>query len=314
MRMYMASSTIFRRRKIKAGSTAIPFMITVLISLVVFGGIAMYFYQNMTAKARELKPMQGAMNNITEEDINSILFVLEPDDPTMETAVMMMHFDPVRKQEYCMGIPLDLVVEYEGRAMTVSACLFNQGANALKIALSSTLDQEIARYIVMGHDSFQTLIGMIGNVSLPIPIRDTGLRPTEASTEIDVNQFETLLTSTRYADPLERYSEIGLAVALLLNQCDGERIGTNLDMYFRDVIATFETDITSMDFADHKHAISYMFKYVHTNSAPARGIILETVKTEDGLYTVREGFLEDLKVTFAQKLDTMDGKKNSDAS
>ena len=302
----MDTSFLFRRRKKKAGSTAIPFMITVLISLVLFGGVAMYFYQLMTAKARELKPMPGAIANISEADINSILFVLEPNDPMRETAVMVLHFDPVRKKEFCMGIPLDLIVEYEGRAMTVSACLVNQGPNALKAALSATLDQDIARYVKMDHNSFQTLIGMIGNVSLVIPIRDTGLRPTETSTEIDVTQLEILLTSTRYADPLERYTEIGLAIAQLLNQCDGERIGSNLDMYFRDVIGSFDTDITSMDFANHKHAISYVFKYAHKDSAPARGIILDTVKTEDGLYTVRDGFLDDLKITFYQKVGASD--------
>ena len=60
----MAATTTIRRRRRgpKAGTTAIPFLITVLISMFLFGGVALYFYNKLTAKSNELQPMQSAVN------------------------------------------------------------------------------------------------------------------------------------------------------------------------------------------------------------------------------------------------------------
>ena len=285
----------------KAGSTAIPFMITVLISLVLFGSVALYFYNLLTQKHRELQPMQSATTSISEADINTILFVLEPDDQTLNTAIMILHFDPIRKQEFCMGIPLDLVVDHEGRTMTVSACLANHGASALKTALSKALDQEIVRYIELNSRSFKQLVDMIGNVSYIIPIKDEGLRKSSTSVLLDSDQFLRLLTSTRYENEMMRYSTIGMSVAALLNSCEGERIGKNIDTYFSQIINNVSTDITMLDFQNHRHALKYVFEHAHDSEhAPARGIDLVCDQTEDNLLTPNAEFLEYLKITFYQ--------------
>ena len=208
-----------RRRGPKAGSTAIPFMITVLISLLVFGGVALYFYQQLTAKSDELPPMQSATTSISDADVNAILFVLDPDDEDRQNAMMMLRFDPVRKQIVCLGIPQDLQVVHEGRAMSVGACYTDHGLDALKNAVAKALDQQIDRYIQMDDAGFEKLVNLIGNVEYIVPIKDTGLRPSETSVMLDCKQFETLLTSNRYSSEEERSTVIGLSVAQLLNQC-----------------------------------------------------------------------------------------------
>lgn len=308
------SARTYKYSRPKAGSTAIPFLVTVLISLVVFGGAAFYFYQMMMQKRKELPIMPSAINSITDEDINSILFVLEPDDPTHQTAIMMLHFDPVRKQEFCLGIPLDLVIENEGRSMTVAACLTNHGAGPLKSALAKALDQEIDRYVLLNSRTFKTLVELIGNVSYAVPVKDTGLRKSNAAILLDASQFETMLTSSKYPKEAERYPVIGISVAQLLNQCDGERIGKNLESYFNQVINVVETDITSMDFQNHKHAISYMFENVHVEGkSPARGVEVMVDETPDGLLVLKENFNERLKVTFNQLSNTGANKQTETA-
>ena len=208
-----------RRRGPRAGSTAIPFMITVLISLLVFGGVALYFYNQLTAKSNELPMMQSASTSISDADINAILFVLDPDDEDRQNAIMMLRFDPVRKQIVCLGIPLDLQVSHEGRSMSVGACYTDHGLDALKNAVAKALDQQIDRYIKMDDAGFEKLVNLIGNVEYIVPIKDTGLRPTETSVMLDCKQFETLLTSNHYSSEEERSTVIGLSVAQLLNQC-----------------------------------------------------------------------------------------------
>lgn len=285
-------------------------MITVLISLFVFGGVALYFYEQLTAKSDELQPMQSATTRISDEDIGAMLFVLDPDTEDRRNAVMMLRFDPVRKQIFCIGIPLDLQVSHEGRSMSVDACYENHGLEALKNAVSKLLDQEIGHYMKMDSNGFQKLVNLIGNVQYVVTVRDTGLQPSESYITLDNEQFETLLTSNKYSSEEERSNVIGGSVAQLLNQCIGEtenslntndldggaRVAHNLDSYFSTVINGVTTDITAMDFQNHKHAISYVFEYA---AAPARGMGI-ICDEQDGILVPNQVFLDNLKITFYQ--------------
>ena len=295
------SNHLFRRRQ-KPGATAIPFMLTILISLFVFGGVGLYVYRKLTADDRELQPMKSNITNVSDADINSILFILDPSDPDHQerkTAMMMLHFDPVRKQEFCIGIPLELQVAYDNKLMTAENCLINHGMSALKEAVGTALDQKIDRYVMMDSTGFDKLVNVIGNVSYPSPIKDTGLRRVDdgVSTQLDNKQFETLLTSTHYDKETDRCTTIGLSVARLLNQCDGNRIGGNLDNYFNSVINEVQTDITGMDFSEHKHAISFVFQYA-VSPASAVSLICEE---KNGMLVVTEDFKSKLKSTFYQQ-------------
>lgn len=300
-----------RRRGSKAGTTAIPFMITFLISLFVFGGVALYFYNKLTAKSNELQPMQSATTSISDDDVNSILFVLDPTEENRKNAVMMMRFDPVRKMIFCIGVPLDLKVSHEGKIMSVDECYTVYGIDVLKAAVSDLLDQPIDRYMLMDSEGFKSTVSLIGNVVYRIPIRDEGLKPTEAPATLDNNQFVTLLTSTQYTSEEERSNVIGNSIATLLNQCiggeeyariqgeknGGERVARNLDGYFSAVINVVTTDITAKDFSDHRHAISYMFEY---SQAPARGMGVICDTQADGTLIPNPTFLDNLKITFYQ--------------
>ena len=262
--------------------------------------------------------------------MNSLLFVLDPDDDTKKNAVMMMRFDPVRKQIFCIGIPLDLQVVFDNKSMTVDTCYVNHGMEAMKTAISELLDQPIDRYIKMDSKGFQQTVNLIGNVTCRIPVRDTGLKPNKSEMEetLDNTQFETMLTSSNYRDEEERCNVIATSVAQLLNQCigggevgsanesarkgeGGSRVAQNLDSYFSIVVNAVTTDITVMDFSDHRHAVSYMFQY---SSAPARGLAVICTKQQDGTVTPAPGFLDNLKITFFQNTLSEDLPEEPDDS
>lgn len=306
-------------------------MITVLISLVVFGGIALYFYQKLTTKSKELQTMQGATTSISEEDINSLLFVLDPDDDTKKNAVMMMRFDPVHKKIFCIGIPLDMQVIFDGKAMTVDTCYINHGMEALKTAIAEAIDQQIDRYIKMDSNGFQKTVELIGNVTYQNTIRDTGLKPIESEeggeymeVTLDNTQFETMITSSQYSSEEERSAVIGGSVAQLLNQCigggdvpatqvarkgeGGTRVAQNLDTYFGTMVDAVTTDITVMDFSEHRHAISYMFQY---SSSPALSLPLNCNANSEGAIVPAESALETIKFSFYQQA-TIGGMKEED--
>ena len=129
-----------------------------------------------------------------------------------------------------------------------------------------------------------------------------------------------LLTSQKYPSEIERCTKIGLSIAQLLNDCispedarsalgtdGGSRIASNLDKYFNTVFNSVTTDITVIDFEDHKHAISYVFQYA---VSPARGYTAVCQEQEDGTLTLTDSTLNDLKMLFASS----SGSQSSDSS
>ena len=288
-----------RRRGPKAGSIAIPFLVTLLISLIVLGGVGYYFYGKLTENHRELQTLKSATTSISGDDVNEILFALTPTDAEHgQPAVMLLRFDPVRKQEFCIGIPVNLIIDHDGKDETVQQCLENHGVQTLRNDLGKALDQTINRYVSLNSEGFAHLLGLIGNVSYVVTIRDRDLRPSDVSQELEVTQFEQLLTSRNYNSEVERNSVIGFSVAALLNQCEGLRISKNIDSYFKTMINSVTTDITAQDFSEHRHAITYMFE--NTNGAAARGVTLAYDQDGDNL-RLANGVTDTLKTTFSQK-------------
>lgn len=67
-------------KKKKTGSVAIPFLITLIISLAVIGGIAAYIYSKIDKKEASLVSMVQQVSDITAEDSHTILFAVDMSD------------------------------------------------------------------------------------------------------------------------------------------------------------------------------------------------------------------------------------------
>lgn len=289
-------STYAKKRRRSSGSIAIPFLLTLLISTIVLGGVGYYFFKQIINDDKELLVMPGATTGISEEDIYEILFVLEPDSPARKTAVMLMRFDPIRKQEYYIGIPLNLQVERESTTMTLEQCIDNYGVSDAKDALSVLFDQKIDYYIRMDSTGFQKISTVFGNVSCLVSIHDENLKPDDVSQDLDATQLETLLTSVNYYSESERTAVIGQTIAQLVNQSDSKRIASNVDGYFSSVIGSVTSNISAIDFTDHRHAILFVLEQ---SEAPAMSYTVFGTES-DGIFTMNENYPAQLKEIFMQ--------------
>ncbi len=73
-------------KKKKTGSIAIPFLITLLISLVLIGGAAMIIYDKIDSDDSSLISMVNEVGTLSEEDNHTIMFVLDMSDTIDLTA------------------------------------------------------------------------------------------------------------------------------------------------------------------------------------------------------------------------------------
>ncbi len=287
-----------RVRRRKTGTIAIPFLVTILLSTIIIGGIAMYYYRMLSADNKELAAMPTATASITEDDINEILFVMTPDEEIRELVVMLLRFDPIRKTEYCIGIPNNLEVEHNKKKMTVEQCAATYGPSVLRDAVGVALDQTIDRYVELDSAGFQKVTSIFGNAAVIVTIHDYGISPSDTAQNLDSTQLETLLTSNKFFNESERTAIIGIAISSLINQCKAERIASNLDGYFNAFVNACTTDITAMDFSAHRHAIEYVFEHC---SAPAKTLTVVGEEDKDGVFHLTEDFTDALKVAFSQK-------------
>ncbi len=289
-------STNAKKKRRSTGTIAIPFLITLLIATAILGSAAYYFFQRLIEDNRELKPLPGATTGISEADIYEILFVLEPDSSARQTAVMLMRFDPIRKQEYYIGIPLNLQVEHDNTTMTLAQCIDNHGVPDATEALSVLFDQEIDFYVRMDSAGFQRVCSVFGNVSCLVSIHDENLTPDDVSQELDASQLETLVTSVNYYSEGERTAVIGQTIAQLVNQADSKRIASNVDGYFSAAIGSVTSNITAVDFTDRRHAIVYVLQQAQ---APAMNYTVFGTET-DGVFIMNADYPDQLKEIFMQ--------------
>ena len=290
------------RRKKKIGTIAIPFLITILISGIIIGGIAWYFYRKMTAVNIELQDLPAANASITEDDINTILFVLDPEDDLRNTAIALLHFDPVRKYAYCIGVPTNMRVIQGDKEMTAVDCFDNYGGAALCESLSKELDQDISRFISMNSAGFYTLAGFFGNATVQVSISDYGLEPKDVSQDLDSTQLETLLTSNKFYNESERNTVIGIAMASLINNGNPKRLVSNLSSYFDQMVncTDISTNISTTDFTSHEYAIQFLFQNA---ISPARYFGLVGTDNEQGFFILNEGFTDAMKFAFSQRIE-----------
>lgn len=285
-----------RKQRRTSGSIAIPFLITILISTAILGSIGYYVYHRLVDEERVLKEMPGDTAGISEANIYEILFVLEPASSVRQRAVMLMRFDPIRKMEYYIGIPLNLQVEYDEKKMTLTQCIDSHGVPAAKDALAKMFDQEIDYYVSMDSAGFQKICGVFGNVSCLVSVHDEGLKPDDVAQDLDSGQLETLLTSLNYYSESERTAVIGQTIAQLVNQSDSKRIASNVDGYFSSVIGSVSSNITAMDFTENRHAIVYVLQQ---SEAPAKSYSVFGTET-DGIFLMDESYPDSLKEIFMQ--------------
>ncbi len=253
--------------KNKSGSFAIPFLITLLISLLLFGTAALYVYRSMLKSNTELKQMESQITLVSEADAHSILFVLDT-SMTNDNALpcfLLYSTDPIARKIVCTGIPNDLLLDTDSGQRTVQTIYRTGGAPDVKTAVSEALSVTIDRYMRLDSTSFQKICNILGGVTYYVPISTRGLAVADIPQSLSAEQIEIMLTYNGYQSEQQRCSVMASAVSDMLTQCNGERVAESLETNFTNLMnLVSDTDITTEDFKDRKHAMKYILTNTNT--------------------------------------------------
>lgn len=295
-------------KKKKTGSIAIPFLITLLISLVLIGGAAMIIYDKIDSNDSSLISMVNEVGTLSEKDNHTIMFVLDMSDTIDLTAdqtaddddddysddeennddeneedtdseavnytyqpytFMIMRSVPVDKSLTFLGIPSNMLIGNDNKP--AQDIYIDNGTAALVSDIEYTLGINIDRYMTFNTESFKKLCNILGGVTFAVPKGVNGVDASEGEQYLSAEQIESIISCGNYSGgELQRISTASSLITAMINQTNGERIAGNLDNSFNSIINVTKSNISAIDYNEKKYAIKFMLKYSDPKDSESR--------------------------------------------
>lgn len=292
-------------KKKKSGSIAIPFLLTILISVAIIGSIVLIILEKLDTDSTSLVTMTGEAGTVSEEDNHTILFVIDLSDSIAEDkkdkaeeeaqeseaeeevsdeeaeeeeeiydwevieeeveiepkpyTFVLMRSIPINKQMIFTGLPDNMIAgEYN---QSLADIYESAGAAELKAACEYTLEVPVDRYMVFDSASFRKMCNIMGGVEFAVTKDIGSLKQSAGMQYLSAEQIEDVLTFGDYGGEIQRVSTAASLLTAMANQANGTRIADNLDNTFNSMVNSNDTDISAIDYQEHKYAIKFMLKY-----------------------------------------------------
>lgn len=297
------------KQKKKKKGIAIPFLATILISLIVIGVPAFYLYQQITYREPEQEENGSYINYVPQqEDSYTILFILDLDDTDGQDTFMLLRTMPIVDTFACVPISNSTLSTYENTADTIGNIYLKNGVSGVRSAVENTFEIEVDKYIRLNEQSFQKICDILGGANYYIPSDVRGFN--KGQMYLSSKQIQTLITHYEFNDD-DRCYVVGSLITSMISQAMGDRVAENLDNSFNNLINIMDTDVTTIDYKAGKKAIQYMF---NSNNYLAQYKIPEGSYNADGQFVISDTFKQELSQWFGGVLDSTENVTGTDIS
>ncbi len=250
-----------KRRKKKKGHVAIPFLLAFLIAIVGMGGIAIYLFNQLDGSDDPIK-LQSSVSKPTAADDMTLLFVLDEENDHEPLSFLLARVRPSEKSIMLVGLPSNMLSVVDGRQDTLAGFYSNSGIQTAQTAILNETKIQTDRYIILNSEGFQKICNIFGGAYYQIPAGTEGFVDSAEPQFLGPSQIEKLITYPMFPQgELERSSVTSDLICEMINQTDYERIVSSMDSNFKKLINMMDTNISSIDYSDHKSALKYMFTY-----------------------------------------------------
>lgn len=242
---------VFKKRKKE--SVAIPFLISMIVTLLIVGIPVSKIYKYLLENKNESETKTNSLIfTPTEENNSTILFVYDTDDNSLRDSFAVLRTSATSKS--LIFIPISNNLLYGNKKMSD---VYNKGGIIdLKTAVEETLEIKIDRYMKLNDESFSLICTALGGVNYNVP---DGLKGLNEGTQYLSSDFILKLISNKRFEEDSRTVTIGNVLAEMISQTTGSRVVDALDYTFNSLINIVETDITFIDYDNQKDAIEYIF-------------------------------------------------------
>lgn len=304
----------------KSVKVAVTYIVTILITLVVAGGVVWYMLTHMLFQEKEdptssihLEEMVDSENyEPALEDNRTLLLIIDTEKRQTASCFVVTSFLATEQQLVLLPLPSNTFCESDSGSDTLYNIYRNGGTTAAVKAVESCIDVKIDKYMKFNEESFYVIADLFGGVDYDVPYNlvytnpDTGEETIirEGKTYINSSDIRKIITYPNFNSGEEyRAKAAGVIFSSLINSALDASYATHLDEYFSTVInSDVETDITAYDYEESAEAVKYV---IQNNQKPAVFVPASGTTDESGAYHLDENFLKSITEWF--KLYDKDG-------
>ncbi len=251
--------------KKKAGSIAVPYLVTIFIGIIIVGGGTFFLLRYLGILDGEKKLPEPTPRQITTTsyaDNHTILFILdEPEKKKCSTTFMLMRSVPKDKKIVFLGLPTNTIAVIDGTQQSLDASYQSGGASAAVNFTEHLFGITVDRYMKFDSSAFIKLCDILGGVSYPVSADIAGFNGDGSEQYLNAEQIDKLVTYSMFKDgETERAYTVSSVISAMVNQASGMRIADNFDNTFNTIVNMTDTNITAVDYKTHKTAIKNMFE------------------------------------------------------
>ena len=295
----------------KRKSSASVFLITILITLVLVGGTAIFIYTRYVSpkpKPNTSSSSSGYIPFVPDETQNqTILFILDAGNTPTDDIFLLARFLPTQKQLILVPISGQTFSQINTTKSTVYDFYRTGGSLKAVEAVENSTNIRIERYMKFDSEAFNSLVDIFGGVNYNIPydmiynntVTGESVVLREGRQPLDGIRLRWLMTFPTYQEGEDyRQKVVGSAITDMINQSLSERLENILDISFKNVINSVDTNVTAYDYNLRKDAIAYL---IEPGKTPVQFKTPVASLNDQKQYILDNKFKEDLLYWFQVK-------------
>ena len=292
----------------KKGHVAIPFLVAFLLGILGIGGIAMYLFNQISAK-NDTRQMVSSVNKPTEEDNMTLMFVLDEPKDACPVTFLAVRVLPLEKKMILISLPSNMLAMVDDRQDTLTNFYRTSGIQGVITAVQNEAGIYPDRYMILNSESFQKICNIFAGVNYQVPLGTQGFTDSSEPQYLGPAQIEKLITNPFYeAGESERSAVVSDVISEMINQTDYDRIVSSMDSNFRTLINMMTTDVSSIDYSNEKSALKFMYTY---GSRICTFRLATGNTSEDNIFILSNDFQESISDYFSNRTEHEPAKREN---
>ncbi len=302
----------------KGAKIALTYVLTIVITLVVIGGIGYWLLQEIMEPEVEEQPSFQLEQMATIDDYvpvaennKTTLIIFDSEKRMSGCSFMLMRMIADERFMRAMPLPADTYAKVGSTEDTLYE-FYRLGGTAEAVeAVEAATGVEIDYYLKLNNESFGVIVDIFGGVDFHVPYNleysnpDTGEETIfrEGETYLDSRDLRKIITYPLYNSGEEyRAKMLGVAVSDLLNRNIAPGFSNYIDDYFSTIVnSTVETNFTAYDYEEQSDAIKYV---AESDENVCQLLTVTGSYNENSMFVLDENFLKSLTERFKLYEDT----------
>lgn len=300
-------------------SVLLVYVLTMLISLVVFGAVALLLLDTFVTKPKLAR--EALASNAGDEDVaadtavddyssarETILFVGAEGETINGMALLRVLPDALSVK--IVPVSPMIYTNVSGTEGTIASLYSMGGMTYLKSAVETAFNIKCDKYIKISNDGFKSMVEYLGGTnsySFPYDIyykneatgEVTSFSQGQVTRTLYGDDIRRIITYPLYPNGNETKAQVlgELSAALINSACTSNSgsVVSNIQSIFNVIFNNSDTDITSKTFSDVRSAYEHL---VSDSTAPATYRLPSGIWDDRGYFNVDESFKTDIRVYF----------------